>query len=138
MNKPGINYQIEYQESLGVNRIAKFDGVWSINFGFGTQDPEFQVLVPGNQNWNGSFQWLRYLGTDGKIWRTRTHAKQYSLASKSGYTIEMESMDIDGNGNNSTFQFIDWADCKWNVEFISADLEGRDKRPVSFFLKKIE
>jgi hypothetical protein len=39
MNKPGINYQIEYQESKGKNRTAKFDGVWSINLGLGIHDP---------------------------------------------------------------------------------------------------
>jgi len=132
-NRIGINTEIQYQESPGVYRTAKFDGVWQIIL-IGTHDPEWQVQRKGETVWNGSFQWLKYLGTDGNIWITRTHAEQNDAHH---YHLWLESKRPNGDGDNPTFQFVDWSGKKWNVDRIFATPDGNSPHPVTIILSKV-
>ena len=40
-----------------------------------TSDSEWMVQIKGRDNWTGPFSWLRYLGTDGAVWRAKIHCK---------------------------------------------------------------
>lgn len=132
-NKEGANSEIYYQESRGVNRIAKLDAIHAIQItgGWTTHDPEWMVQVPGKGWEGGTYQWLTYLGTDGKIWRTRTHANNQTLKFK----IWMESINAGGGGNNPTFQFYDWSGQIWTVVSLNAPA-GNAVEPVYIQLRK--
>jgi hypothetical protein len=129
MNVTGNSLQIEYQESPGVNRIAKLDELTMT--AFGCRDPQWLVQRQGETNWKGPFEWLTYYGTDGKVWITKIHAEANSPGN---FHIWMESKWPNGSFDNPTFQIVDWGGVKWAI--VEVDAHGiSDPWSLSFNLR---
>jgi hypothetical protein len=107
-----------YQESPGVTRWARLDGtkiasqVLSIESAF---QPRWLVSKNGT-DWDGPFEWLTYLGTDGNIWLTKVNAGT-DRTSPHVIFLHFESKKEDDSGNNPTFQIVNPDGSKWNVNF---------------------
>ncbi len=123
-NKSGHTFSFEYQETTGVNRTARLTST-NIEISLGgigvhANDSQWQVLRQGESNWNGDFDWLTYLGTDGNPWETTVHCSAFG----SDISISFESKRADtGDGDNSTMRIVDWDGKQWTV-VIDADISN--------------
>lgn len=131
MNQEGNCTHLEYQEANGIFRIAKPTGTeYHVDPLPSTTDCWWDVQKRGSSNWDGPYEGLTYLGTDGNIWVTKVHCEYDGAQGCIHVWFESET---NGQGNNSTMEIIDWGGQSWAVHI--NNVRGNSGVP-SFVLTK--
>jgi hypothetical protein len=119
--------EFEFQESPGVNRTAKTQGTNLVSGGsHRANNPWWFVKKPGGV-WDGPYEWLTYLGTDGNLWKTRLRGSTVPISNE--IILSFESQKLDGGGHNETMEIVSWKGKKFHltIDSVVGDNSGKHK-----------
>jgi hypothetical protein len=112
----------DYMESPGVPRTCRATES-RVSFP-GQHDSEWEINIPGRDEWSVPFEWLPYIATDGVAAHVKFHCT--SGGGKWGMNLELEYERIGGEHNQRTsaFEIYDWDGSKWKVSIQSTVREN--------------